>query len=324
MTNRRAPTSLLQIVSFLSFFLLAIFPHPILSTKSLKGFEFIKDLEGCQKGQTVKGLRELKLYLKKFGYADVHKNHTEYENSDQFDDILEKEITTYQLYYHLKATGTLDAETVKQMTVPRCGLPDIVKGKTPIRSGTKEHISGGKSSSRHTVSHYSYTFFPGMPKWPLSRSHLTYRFSSSIPVTDIKTLKAVCSSAFARWAEVTHFTFSEAVHPLNKADIVIGFHRGDHGDRNSFYGHGGTIARAFSPTNGRFHYDAEENWSTYPARGTMDLESVALHEIGHLLGLGHSREPNAIMFPRIPAGFLKRQLYVDDIQGIRALYRLHP
>ncbi|KAI3911589.1 hypothetical protein MKW92_048002 [Papaver armeniacum] len=299
MTNRRAPTSLLQIVSFLSFFLLAIFPHPILSTKSLKGFEFIKDLEGCQKGQTVKGLRELKLYLKKFGYADVHKNHTE------------KEITTYQLYYHLKATGTLDAETVKQMTVPRCGLPDI-------------HISGGKSSSRHTVSHYSYTFFPGMPKWPLSRSHLTYRFSSSIPVTDIKTLKAVCSSAFARWAEVTHFTFSEAVHPLNKADIVIDFHRGDHGDRNSFYGHGGTIARAFSPTNGRFHYDAEENWSTYPARGTMDLESVALHEIGHLLGLGHSREPNAIMFPRIPAGFLKRQLYVDDIQGIRALYRLHP
>ncbi|KAI3974230.1 hypothetical protein MKX01_033481, partial [Papaver californicum] len=221
MTNPKAANSLLQILSFLSFFLLAIFPHPILSTKGSKGFEFLKNLEGCQKGQTVKGLRELKLYLKKFGYADAHKNHTEYENSDQFDDILEKEIRTYQLYYHLKATGALDAETVKQMTVPRCGIPDIVKGKTPMRSGKKEHISGG------------------IPKWPLSKSHLTYRFSSSILVTDTKTLKAVCSSAFARWAEVTHFTFSEAVHPLHDADIEIGFHRGHHGDMNSFDGRGG-------------------------------------------------------------------------------------
>ncbi|KAI3985616.1 hypothetical protein MKX01_033899 [Papaver californicum] len=301
MTNPKAPTSLLQILSFLSFFLLAIFHTQFCPQK------------GCQKGQIVKGLRELKLYLKKFEYAYAHKNHTEYENSDQLDDILEKEITTYQLYYHLKATGTLDAETVKQMTVPRCGIPDIVKGKTPIRSGKKEHISGGKSSSLHTGSHYSYTFFTGMPKWPLSKSHLTYRFSSSILVTDIKTLKSVCSSAFARWAEVTHFTFSEA-----------DFHRGDHGDRNSFDGPGGTVAHAFSPTNGRFHYDAEENWSTYPARGTMDLESVALHEIGHLLGLGHSREPNAIMFPKVRVGSLKRQLYLDDIQGIHALYRIHP
>ncbi|KAI3943253.1 hypothetical protein MKW92_032987 [Papaver armeniacum] len=244
MTNLKAATSLLQIISFLSFLgilINSILPHPILSKKSSEGFEFLKHLEGCQKGQTVKGLREVKLYLKKFGYADVHKNRTH-----------KKEIITYQLYYHLKATGALDAETVKPMTVPRCGLPDIVKGKTPMTSGKKEHISG-----------------------------------------DIKTLRAVCSSAFARWAEVTHFTFSEAVHPLHKADIVIGFQRGDHGDSNSFDGPGGTIAHAFSPTNGRFHYDAEENWSTYPARGTMDMETVALHEIGHLLGLGHSKEPNA-------------------------------
>ncbi|KAI3963368.1 hypothetical protein MKW98_022790 [Papaver atlanticum] len=322
MTNPKAAASPLQIVSFLSIFLLAIFPHPILSTKSSKGFEFLKNLEGCQKGQTVKGLRELKLYLKKFGYADFHKNHTEYENSDQFDDTLEKEIRTYQLYYHLKATGTLDAETVKQMTVPRCGIPDIVKGKTHMRSGKKEHTSGGKSSSLQTAS--PFTFFPGIPKWPLSKSHLTYRFSSSIPVTDTETLKGVCSRAFARWAEVTHFTFSEAVHPLHDADIVIGFHRGHHGDTNSFDGRGGVLAHAFSPRDGRFHYDGEENWSTNPEPGTMDLETVAVHEIGHLLGLGHSTEPNAVMFPSIRAGSLKRQLDVADIRGIRALYRILP
>ncbi|KAI3985617.1 hypothetical protein MKX01_033900 [Papaver californicum] len=308
MTNPKAATSLLQIVSFLSFFLLAFVPHPILSTKSSKGFEFLKNLEGCQKGQTVKGLRELKLYLKNLG--------------TQMPIRTIQKIRTYQLYYHLKATGTLDAATVKQMTLPRCGIPDIVKGKTHMRSGKKKHIRGGKSSSLQTAS--PFTFFPGIPKWPLSKSHLTYRFSSSILVTNIKTLKAVCSSAFARWAEVTHFTFSEAVHPLHHADIVIGFHRGHHGDMSSFDGRGGVLAHAFSPTDGRFHYDAEENWSTHPGPGTMDLETVAVHEIGHLLGLGHSTEPNAVMFPSIRAGSLKRQLDVADIRGIRALYRIHP
>ncbi|KAH0984774.1 hypothetical protein GBA52_011951 [Prunus armeniaca] len=44
----------------------------------------------------------------------------------------------------------------------------------------------------------------------------------------------------------------------------------------------------FAPTNGRFHYDADERFSVGAVSGAYDLETVALHEIGHLLGLGHS------------------------------------
>jgi predicted Zn-dependent protease len=68
------------------------------------------------------------------------------------------------------------------------------------------------------------------------------------------------------------------------------------------------------------HYDADEKWSTNPSTDEVDLESVAVHEIGHLLGLDHSMDQNSIMFAEIPPGTIKRELGQDDIAGIRALY----
>src|SRR5581483_866559 len=49
----------------------------------------------------------------------------------------------------------------------------------------------------------------------------------------------------------------------------------------------------------------------------VDLFSVALHEAGHALGLGHSDRPDSVMYPYYhPAA----QLSADDIAGIRDLY----
>ena len=52
----------------------------------------------------------------------------------------------------------------------------------------------------------------------------------------------------------------------------------------------------------------------------VDLESVPVHEIGHLLWNVHSQDPNAIMHQGLPPGTLRRELTQDHINGIRALY----
>jgi Matrixin len=86
-------------------------------------------------------------------------------------------------------------------------------------------------------------------------------------------------------------------------------------------------------------FNATFSWSvaTPGVTGRFDVESVALHEVGHLLGLGHSAlgetelMPNgrrrvissgAVMFPISfgPANTADRELQPDDVAGVSDIY----
>ncbi len=53
--------------------------------------------------------------------------------------------------------------------------------------------------------------------------------------------------------------------------------------------------------------------------GTYDMVSVAIHELGHALGLAHSPDPNSVMYFEFD-GKPKRQLTAEDRALIRLLY----
>ncbi len=77
---------------------------------------------------------------------------------------------------------------------------------------------------------------------------------------------------------------------------------------------------AGNATDADIHVNATDHrWSLDGRAGTADARAVLIHEIGHLLGLGHSADPRATMFAS-GAGPAWRSLEADDRLGACTLY----
>lgn len=282
-------------VALPTFFFIIFLCHSLCSSSD---FESLKHFEGYVKGDH--GLLPVKRYLHRYGYLD-----TLDLNNDKFDDELESAIITYQLNYHLDTTGILDSDTLSKMMVPRCGVPDIIKGSNTMKRGTKTFNN----------SLYSFFFRDRFVKW--NTTNLMYVFIDDFPSEGMDYIE----QAFVIWSNKTPFIFSEIDYDYEyHGDIRIGFFWGDHGDGYPFDGPGGTLAHAFSPGDGRIHFDADEAWTNGASPHMHDMVSVSVHEIGHVLGLGHSSIKDAIMYPTIGENQIKRNLHPDDLAGINALY----
>ena len=82
---------------------------------------------------------------------------------------------------------------------------------------------------------------------------------------------------------------------------------------------GGVLAHAFYPQSGETHFDNHEAWVDRQTEG-VDLMTVAAHELGHALGLGHSPVPGALMAPYYQGYDPDFVLTDDDIGAIQSLY----
>lgn len=165
----------------------------------------------------------------------------------------------------------------------------------------------------------AFAQYQAISKW--SRMDITYYFINGTEKLEGDTERELVRQAFDLWAAQTPLTFTE-VSDENQADIVIGWASGEHGDGDPFDGPGDVLAHASFPNPYQdrlviLHFDDDERWVNSESRN-VDLLTVAAHEIGHTLGLGHSDDPDALMFAAYSGPH--RFLSPDDIEGVQDLY----
>lgn len=200
--------------------------------------------------------------------------------------ILIEAIKKFQELYGLFVDGVLNPKTLRLMSMPRCNMSDL-----PVLEARRSNAKWGKNNLTYYISGYDTD---------LSRQEWG---------------KAI-ETAFRYWSEVTPLRFSE-VSSSDKANFILGV---GSGRKDNFDGPSGTLAwHELPPTvnfmgqlNGKF--DSGELWNR-----DILLVNVACHEIGHGLGLEHSRVKSALMAAYYSRNIAKPQIN-DDIPRIQELY----
>jgi Ca2+-binding RTX toxin-like protein len=144
-----------------------------------------------------------------------------------------------------------------------------------------------------------------------------YSFTSAITQ---QAYRDAVQAAFDLWESIANIDFQYRATDATSNDIRLGW--------DTIDGSGGTVGQAityYAPRTGydanqfsEIRFDTAETWTTdiEANPGLMDFFAVAVHEIGHSLGLEHSSDRDSIMYPTVGAHTVSS----GDIAIIQALY----
>ena len=194
--------------------------------------------------------------------------------------------------------------------------------------------------------HLSVTAFGGVKAVKWARSPVRW-FSSGVAAPNVTAaqFQQTITAAFATWAAAPGALISfesggfTSAAPSNDGDglSVLGFE--DHSDMDRTLAATGFTIDVVSGAivEADVFFNTAFDWSTSGAANAFDLQSVATHEIGHFIGLGHSalgetemqangsRRVLAAASVMFPIAFGRgdttdRELQPDDIAAVSTLY----
>ncbi|XP_066445622.1 matrix metalloproteinase-21-like [Eleutherodactylus coqui] len=257
------------------------------------------------------------------------------EISPDFSESLKK----FQEANGLNATGLLDTPTKVTMNKPRCGVPDI---KAPskrknatlslLATNTTPHNSSHTGNSRRKRNVLS-TLFDHFRRRRDDREALENENPASFSKRTLKwrlmgegysmqlsieQQRRILITAFRMWSEVIPLQFEEDLTGED-IDIRVGFGTGQHlGCSQAFDGVGQQFAHAWYL--GDIHFDDDEHFVGPSSEQGISLLKVAVHEIGHALGLPHINRLGSVMQPNYTPQGKHFELDWEDRKTVQKKY----
>jgi peptidoglycan hydrolase-like protein with peptidoglycan-binding domain len=209
-------------------------------------------------------------------------------SSSTFGEVTQQAVLAFQRNSGLPPTGEADGVTVARLLEPGCAVPDGIPAMDP-----------------------SSKFFAGAG---LGKSVIKYKvYDTDTAELTLQQTQAAIGFAFGKWAAETNLS---AQLVTSGEDIKVAF-RGfvgggtvNVGGVNVFVGSPGNSAQAGGNV---ILFNSNMVWSAAPGG---NLQKLAVHEVGHILGLGHSPFGGSAMRKSAPTV----DLGSDDIAGISVLY----
>lgn len=190
-----------------------------------------------------------------------------------------------------------------------------------LAAGERVYGCPGASTRYGPVGQYTARIGDGWDGPGQGAAEIGYYLGAMASALPRAQVEAEVLRGLTEWSRYASLQFTPANGPQTLRSISILFAKRAHGDGYPFDGPGRVLAHTFypSPPNpepiaGDMHFDDDENWRIGEE---VDVFTVALHEAGHALGLGHSDNPNSVMYPyyrRVTA------LAEEDIAAIREIY----
>ena len=172
--------------------------------------------------------------------------------------------------------------------------------------------------------------WPTVASWPVGAG-VTWFLATPYDGIALEVQKEAIAEAFRLWTNDTKLVISEAEDTAS-ADIVLGFgptqHCGLYESVNRPCGDTfgpETLAHAYFPppaggrTPGDVHFNSDKVWTLFGDRTSVGLTKVALHEIGHALGIDDAPAgADSVMAARYSSNAVAPT--ESDVRTIQSLY----